>query len=155
MAAPSKDASLVDSAGRIFGKTRPTYADYDISQFVSLRTLGAKGDGSTDDTSIIQNALDTYAGCKVLFFDAGVYIVTSTSELNPRVINDLNTNCDLQSRSHLALVLLARAGPLSWAVAPRSRARRTRRLLSRLARQARPASLRFPTLSSLLVVLVC
>jgi glucan 1,3-beta-glucosidase len=49
-----KAASLLDSAGRIFGKTRPTYANYAVSEFVSVKTLGAKGDGQTDDTAALQ-----------------------------------------------------------------------------------------------------
>jgi glucan 1,3-beta-glucosidase len=47
LAAPSKDSSLLDSSGRIFGKSHPQYNNYDVSQFVSIRSLGAKGDGSS------------------------------------------------------------------------------------------------------------
>lgn len=83
LTAPSKDASLLDSSGRIFGKTHPQYANYDVSQFVSIRSLGAKGDGSSDDTAVIQNALNTYAGCKILFFDHGAYYITDTITIPP------------------------------------------------------------------------
>jgi glucan 1,3-beta-glucosidase len=47
LVAGAKDKSLLDSAGRIFGRTHPQYADYDVSQFVSARSAGAKGDGTT------------------------------------------------------------------------------------------------------------
>ena len=50
----NKAASLLDSAGRIFGKTHPQYADYAPDQFVSVKSQGAKGDGRTDDTAAIQ-----------------------------------------------------------------------------------------------------
>lgn len=53
---PTKAASLLDGSGRIFGKTHPQYADYAVDQFISIRSLGAKGDGSTDDTEAINNA---------------------------------------------------------------------------------------------------
>lgn len=55
---PSKPAVLLDSAGRIFGKSHPQYTDYAVDQFVSIRSQGAKGDGSTDDTTAIQNTLN-------------------------------------------------------------------------------------------------
>ncbi|KAJ6608599.1 glycoside hydrolase family 55 protein [Mycena sp. CBHHK59/15] len=75
---PRKSAALLDSTGAIFGKTHPQYADYHVSQFVSVRDEGAAGDGKTDDTAVINRVLSEYAGCKIIFFDAGTYIVTST-----------------------------------------------------------------------------
>ncbi|TBU39254.1 beta-1,3-glucanase [Dichomitus squalens] len=74
----SKDGSLLDSAGRIFGKTHPQYANYAPDQFISVKSQGAKGDGQTDDTAAIQNVLNQFSGCKIIFFDAGVYVVTNT-----------------------------------------------------------------------------
>ncbi|KAH8117300.1 exo-beta-1,3-glucanase [Phellopilus nigrolimitatus] len=78
LTAPTKASSLLDSSGRIFGKTHPQYEDYAVDQFVSIRSLGAKGDGSTNDTAAIVNAFAQYAGCKIIFFDQGTYIVSST-----------------------------------------------------------------------------
>ncbi|KAG0696777.1 glycoside hydrolase family 55 protein [Suillus ampliporus] len=74
----SKPSSLLDSAGRIVGKAHPQYANYATSQFISVKSQGAKGDGHTDDTAAIQNVLNEYAGCKIIFFDAGTYYVTNT-----------------------------------------------------------------------------
>ena len=62
---PNKASSLLDSAGRIFGKTHPQYVNYAVDQFVSIRSLGAKGDGKTDDTQAIQDAF-SQAGCFVI-----------------------------------------------------------------------------------------
>ncbi|PAV23600.1 glycoside hydrolase family 55 [Pyrrhoderma noxium] len=75
---PNKASSLLDSAGRIFGKTHPQYVNYAVDQFVSIRSLGAKGDGKTDDTQAIQDAFSQFSGCKIIFFDHGTYLVTST-----------------------------------------------------------------------------
>lgn len=44
-----KDWSVLES-GRIFGKGRPTFADHDITQVISVRDRGTKGDRCTDDT---------------------------------------------------------------------------------------------------------
>jgi glucan 1,3-beta-glucosidase len=76
--AGTKDASLLDSAGRIFGRGHPQYADYDVSQFVSARSAGAKGDGVTDDTTALQALFTAAANCQVVFLDAGVYFITNT-----------------------------------------------------------------------------
>ncbi|KAJ7470266.1 exo-beta-1,3-glucanase [Mycena latifolia] len=76
--APTKPASLLDSTGKIFGRTRPQYAAYAVTQFVSVRDQGAKGDGKTDDTAALKAIFAAYAGCKIIFFDAGTYVVTST-----------------------------------------------------------------------------
>ncbi|KAF7359345.1 Exo-beta-1,3-glucanase [Mycena sanguinolenta] len=78
IAAPPKPAVLLDDSGKIFGKGHPQYATYAVSDFVSVRDHGAKGDGKTDDTLALQAVFDAYAGCKIIFVDAGTYVVTST-----------------------------------------------------------------------------
>ncbi|KAJ3726382.1 exo-beta-1,3-glucanase [Lentinula guzmanii] len=75
---PNKASSLLDSAGHIFGKMHPQYADYAVSQFVSVKDNGAKGDGHTDDTAALNAIFAQFSGCKIIFFDAGTYIVTKT-----------------------------------------------------------------------------
>ncbi|KAF9481746.1 glucan 1,3-beta-glucosidase [Pholiota conissans] len=76
--APSKASSLLDSNGRIVGRPHPQYSSYSISQFVSVRDHGAVGDGVTDDTAALVDIFNKYSGCKIIFFDAGVYVVTRT-----------------------------------------------------------------------------
>ncbi|KAG8724705.1 hypothetical protein FRC09_015401 [Ceratobasidium sp. 395] len=76
--APAKPSALLDSTGKIFSRSRPQYANYATSQFVSVKAEGAKGDGVTDDSAAIQAVFDKYWGCKIIYFDAGSYYVTRT-----------------------------------------------------------------------------
>ncbi|KAG9094875.1 hypothetical protein FS749_011622 [Ceratobasidium sp. UAMH 11750] len=76
-----RSPKLLDSSGKLFSKRRPEYENYSPSQFVSVKQYGAKGDGVHDDTSAIQKVLDKYAGCKVIYFDAGTYYVTDTIKI--------------------------------------------------------------------------
>ncbi|KAH7099919.1 glucan 1,3-beta-glucosidase [Auriculariales sp. MPI-PUGE-AT-0066] len=73
----NKPASLLEN-GKIASRPRPQYETYDVSQFVSVKALGAKGDGTTDDTAILKSIFAQYAGCKIIFFDHGTYLVNST-----------------------------------------------------------------------------
>ena len=75
---PSKSSVLLDSEGNFFQRAKPQYEEYAVSDFVSVKSQGAVGDGRTDDTAAIQNALNNYAGCKIIYFPAGVYLLSST-----------------------------------------------------------------------------
>ena len=48
--------------------------------WVNIRDLGAKGDGQTDDTAAIQNAI---ANHRAIYFPSGFYIVRDTLKLRP------------------------------------------------------------------------
>jgi hypothetical protein len=52
-----------------------------LEQYVSVKDFGAVGDGSTDDTAAIQDAVDS--GQKDIYFPDGIYVVTSVSITNP------------------------------------------------------------------------
>jgi polygalacturonase len=54
-----------------------------VGEWTSVKTLGARGDGKTDDTAAIQRAIDTH---RVLYFPAGFYIVTDTLRLKPDTV---------------------------------------------------------------------
>lgn len=75
--APSKASSLL-AGGKIFSRTIPQYEDYAVDQFISVKSEGAKGDGTTDDTAALQAVFDKYSGCNIIYVDAGTYVVTST-----------------------------------------------------------------------------
>jgi glucan 1,3-beta-glucosidase len=73
-----RPASLL-SGSAYYARSKPQYEGLASSQFVSARAAGAKGDGKTDDTAALQAAITISASQgKVLFVDAGTYIVTGT-----------------------------------------------------------------------------
>ena len=51
--------------------------------WVNVHTLGVTGDGTTNDTAAIQNAIATH---RVLYFPSGHYIVTDTINLKPDTV---------------------------------------------------------------------
>ena len=55
----------------------------DSGSWVNVRTLGAKGDGESDDTEAIRKAIDAH---RVLYFPIGYYIVRDTIELKPDTV---------------------------------------------------------------------
>ncbi|KAH9476319.1 putative glucan endo-1,3-beta-glucosidase [Psilocybe cubensis] len=73
-----KASSLLDDEGKIVSRGHPQYEEYDASDFVSARDHGAKGDGITDDTEALQSLFNKFSDQKIIFLDAGFYIVTST-----------------------------------------------------------------------------
>ncbi|KAK0746794.1 pectate lyase superfamily protein-domain-containing protein [Schizothecium vesticola] len=90
-----REISLLDTKGGVegapyFERPKPQYEGNSASDFVHLKDLGAKGDGVTDDTSAVQAALNTNVG-KLLFIDAGVYILTNTVTVpkGSRIVGEL------------------------------------------------------------------
>lgn len=79
--APPKPAVLLDAKGHIFGKAKPQYENVPVSAFVSIKDLGAKGDGLTDDTAVIQRALNSIRNDQILYFDHGAYLISDTIQV--------------------------------------------------------------------------
>ncbi|KAF8310396.1 beta-1,3-glucanase [Clavulina sp. PMI_390] len=77
---PTKPAGLTAN-GKVFTRPRPQYENYAASQFVSVKSNGAKGDGVTDDTAALQAVFNKYWGCKIIYVDAGTYLITDTLKI--------------------------------------------------------------------------
>ncbi|KAM7195859.1 pectin lyase-like protein [Rhypophila sp. PSN 637] len=73
----AREKTLLDSSGSYFQRAKPQYENRGVGDFVHLKDMGAAGDGVTDDTSAVQAALQSSVG-KVLFVDAGTYVLTRT-----------------------------------------------------------------------------
>jgi glucan 1,3-beta-glucosidase len=72
-------SSMLSSNGRFYSQSKPQYASYPVTKFVSSRAAGAQGDGTTDDTAALQAAvISAVDSGKVLLIDAGTYKITST-----------------------------------------------------------------------------
>ncbi|TAQ83887.1 hypothetical protein B7494_g7784 [Chlorociboria aeruginascens] len=79
----SRPQSLTTN-GDIYTRSKPQYEAVPLTKFISIRSQGAKGDGQTDDTVVINTVLKTAASLgQIVFFDAGTYKVTSTIYIPP------------------------------------------------------------------------
>lgn len=152
--APSKSSSLLDSSGRIVGRTHPQYANYHVSQFVSVRDLGAKGDGVTDDTAALK---DIFAKVYILPLSKNVssadeaYVFSILVAKSSSLMLD-NTLSPIQSQSPLALRWSEKHGLFCSVKDPTSRTRTALGPFSELAKLDRKVLLKSRTLSSPLLV---
>ncbi|KAJ5296103.1 hypothetical protein PENANT_c021G04247 [Penicillium antarcticum] len=82
---PTRPSALLASGStKYYSKTKPQYSQSPVASFISIRSSGAKGDGSTDDTTAIQSALTSAASSgKILFFDQGTYKITKALYVPP------------------------------------------------------------------------
>jgi glucan 1,3-beta-glucosidase len=80
MKASSKPSDLL-SGGAVFEKSKPLYESLPASSFISVKSAGAKGDGTTDDTAALQKVLDSATSDQVVYFDHGAYVITSTLKI--------------------------------------------------------------------------
>jgi hypothetical protein len=54
-----------------------------MADWINVKTLGAKGDGATDDTAALQKAIDSH---RVLYLPTGFYVVSDTLKLKPDTV---------------------------------------------------------------------
>lgn len=81
---PNQRPSSLLSNGRYYARSKPQYGNLAVSSFSSVRSAGAKGDGVTDDTTTLQNVINSAASAgKVVFFDSGTYRITKTLTIPP------------------------------------------------------------------------
>ncbi|CAL3973290.1 unnamed protein product [Diplocarpon coronariae] len=78
-----RPASLLKGT-RFYTRSKPQYETTLSADFYSVRAAGAKGDGVTDDSVVIQDLLNSAtASGKVVYFDYGVYKITSSITIPP------------------------------------------------------------------------
>ncbi|ORY17961.1 pectate lyase superfamily protein-domain-containing protein [Clohesyomyces aquaticus] len=100
-----RPATLLDPSGKYYERSKPQYSNLPLHKFLSVRDLGARGDGATDDTKALNSAILLAAKTgKVLFIDAGYYRVTSTIYIPPqsRIVGEALSSVILSSGSFFA-----------------------------------------------------
>lgn len=81
---PNTRPAVLLSGSNYYQMSKPQFQTLTTSQVYSVRSAGAKGNGVADDTTAIQNALNTAASAgQLCFFDAGTYLVTKTIIIPP------------------------------------------------------------------------
>jgi hypothetical protein len=68
-----------------YERAKAQYEGKSPSDFVHLKDLGAKGDGKSDDTAAVQAAFSKNVG-KIIFADAGVYLLSDTVTIPPGTV---------------------------------------------------------------------
>jgi glucan 1,3-beta-glucosidase len=81
---PNNRPGSLLSGNKYYTQSKPQFNNLPVSSFQSARSSGATGDGNTDDTTALQNGINsaTSAG-KVFFIDSGTYRVTRTITIPP------------------------------------------------------------------------
>ncbi|KAF3389749.1 Glucan 1,3-beta-glucosidase [Talaromyces pinophilus] len=74
---PDKPASLLNSTGDIFERSRPQYESYSASDFIIATANSISNDATGDQTTAINKLLAASVG-KPVFFPAGIYLVEGT-----------------------------------------------------------------------------
>ena len=81
---PNVRPRSLTSGDNFYERSKPQYEKYPVSRFISARDGGAKGDGITDDSDVLQQLFkDAVANGKIVYFDAGDYLVTKTVFIPP------------------------------------------------------------------------
>lgn len=76
---PNKRPSSLLSGTHFYTRSKPQYAQEPLSSFVSARSAGVKGNGANDDTKALNDLFASAAAAgKIVFLDAGYYLVTGT-----------------------------------------------------------------------------
>ncbi len=79
LVAANRTQSLTLANGNFFTRSAPTYQDISASAMINIKSMGAKGDGVTDDAAIINQILSLAANSSsIVFFPFGIYLVKST-----------------------------------------------------------------------------
>ena len=94
---PARPAALLGTAytnmkPNWFTRRRPTYYNVPDSKVLNVRALGAKGDGKTDDSAVLNAILaNASSTSSIVFFPYGVYLVKDTVHIPPnsRVIGQV------------------------------------------------------------------
>jgi glucan 1,3-beta-glucosidase len=92
LSTPFKPPGMLDQGGRLFTRTRPVYQDSKAGDIVNVKDRGARGDGHSDDTAILNSILLENAKAeRITYFPHGYYVITDTIYVPPnsRIIGEV------------------------------------------------------------------
>jgi hypothetical protein len=95
-----RPSALLDSNRKYYERSKPQYETVSKEDFLSARDLGVMGDGKTDDAVALNAAILQAADeGKILFVDAGTYLVSSTIYIPPgsRIVGEALASVILSS----------------------------------------------------------
>lgn len=77
---PTRPSSLLASGtSDYYTQAKPQYESSPVASILSVRSAGATGDGTTDDTAALNSAFSSAAAAgKIVFIDQGTYLVSDT-----------------------------------------------------------------------------
>ncbi|KAF7973095.1 hypothetical protein HWV62_16194 [Athelia sp. TMB] len=79
--------SAMLTGGKWYTKAKPVYSTLASASVVNVKSHGARGDGSTDDTAALQAILTENAGTgHMIYFPYGIYVVSDTLYVPPNSI---------------------------------------------------------------------
>ncbi|EKJ74240.1 hypothetical protein FPSE_05537 [Fusarium pseudograminearum CS3096] len=80
---PVRNSSLVTGGRKqFFTRRRPKYDNLGFSQILDAKAYGAKGDGLTDDTAVLNHLFSAAANMSaIVYVPFGVYIITDTLDI--------------------------------------------------------------------------
>lgn len=93
----SRPANLLNSNGSYFTVTPPTYAEFDVSRVINVKSVPGhpvSGDAASDDTASLQAIInDAAAANQLVFFPHGIYLLSDTLTIpaNSRLIGEAFT----------------------------------------------------------------
>lgn len=88
---PSSLVKKDDPSHPWFSRSRPQYEWASVSDFANIKELGCAGDGSTDDSTVLQRILNESAGKKIVYVPQGTYYLESTVTFPPgtRIVGEV------------------------------------------------------------------
>lgn len=80
---PNRDSSLVFGPRKeFFTRRRPKYDDLGFSQILDAKAYGARGDGQSDDTAVLNHLFAAAANMSaIVYMPFGVYLIKDTVEI--------------------------------------------------------------------------
>ncbi|RYP62497.1 hypothetical protein DL769_007276 [Monosporascus sp. CRB-8-3] len=80
---PARASSLVTGGhNQFFTRRRPKYDDLGFSQIIDARAYGARGDGKSDDTAVLNHLFAAAANMSaIVYLPFGVYLIKDTVEI--------------------------------------------------------------------------